>query len=538
MAKSGKYRVFEDNGMAVRFSSQSFLEVLDREKKERRDQEIPRTLDSLYEEIAEALSVSIDAVKNWRKGSNGVSDFQTIKDIAKALNIDYRELIVPADTPEKTIKLDFEPIGTDAKSLIIQLYQSLTDYIYWFVGTEYTCYAMTVLDDYLNEREKYTYHLYRLLDRMAFTISNDTYKELRKTITEVCCIAEKKRYYAPYPTLWVELNPRLGSADFNAIWQAEREETYTNSDYDYTDDLPYRKDVTNPDNLLHMFLEDRPDLIDKANMIKNGTAVTPHTFFDDKVDMDEMCNIMSDKRGLNINQIAGDNVMRYFGQPISAVIEHERYDLILPVYQIISREVSYTLIKVMRYRFPNFFPDNETNDNEEQNDYINCRFGFMEAVFTKEVNYQDLKTVRAIQILRVCPYFETVGELLDEVKNLEFMANEFPIYLTIFHFLIFRGTPPDFLSNLRDALVDNAPKEVKELPLSEFNLKTRTLNILKQESCETIGDAMNLSQDVKGMGISTWDEIQETITIALIHQLQTAASQKLKGKRYRTDAVV
>ena len=247
-------------------------------------------------------------------GKNGVSDFQTIKKIASILHVDYKELIAPAEQPTQTLQQDFEPVGTNEKDLVLQMYQLFVDFIYWFCGTDATNYAMEVLEEPPKELHRYIFNLYHFLDRIVLSVSQETYHNLRSTIAELEHIATS-HIRIIYPALWVELNPLLDTDVFTVPWEGWMESPEEVLSAYNGDEL---------DAFFHMQLEDRPDLMNMALEIKKETPT--------------------------IDQDTG----------LVTIIEREGYfpgDM--PTYQWIVRETTWTLSKVMRHRFPQFFPTEE-----------------------------------------------------------------------------------------------------------------------------------------------------------------------------------
>ncbi len=262
MAISLSFRTFQDGGDDVQFSSIQFRQVLDRIVRERKEKGEKCNLNNLYEEIADETAYSVDAIKNWRMGKNGVSDFQTIKKIASALHVDYKELIAPAEQPTQTLQQDFEPVGTNEKDLVLQMYHLFVDFIYWFCGTYTTNYAMEVLEEPNKELHRYIFNLYHFLDRIILSVSPETYHSLRSTIAELNHIATSSMKII-YPDLWLELNPLLDTDVFTVPWEGWMESPEEVLSAYNGDEL---------DAFFHMQLEDRPDLMNMALEIKKRNS--------------------------------------------------------------------------------------------------------------------------------------------------------------------------------------------------------------------------------------------------------------------------
>ena len=175
MAKSVNFRVFQDGGDEVRFAPVRFREVVDNtlmERKKTTGKKVAK--DTLFEEIAEKVAVSKDAVKNWYQGKNGVSDWNMIRNLAQTVGVDYKELIVPVQQESPKIESNFTPEGKQEKDLIVQMYQLFVDYLYWFGGGDRTN-ADFAFDDPMCEKKEYVQNLYHFLDSIAFYISDESF---------------------------------------------------------------------------------------------------------------------------------------------------------------------------------------------------------------------------------------------------------------------------------------------------------------------------------------------------------------------------
>lgn len=312
MARSINFRSFNNDGDKVHFSSVKFRNELNRVKNERSSSGKKCTLEALCEEIAEGVSVSIESVKNWRKGSNGVGDLLTIKNIAKILNTDYTALVESDLNEEESIAQSFQPVGLSEKELVIQIYELGIDFLYWFAGVDGDSYAWRTLEKPFNEMDKYIFNMYHFLDRIAPHISNDTFMILRQTITEIYKLTNDYGSAFNIPEEWKRQNPILGIDDYETLWEIGA--------FKQTNEIVYELDE--PDSIFHMYLEDVPEDVKNAQTARIE---------------------------------AGKNDTSNKDRPYTQILESERSWLCYDSYKIVVRELSYTLYLVMKNRFPNYF---------------------------------------------------------------------------------------------------------------------------------------------------------------------------------------
>ncbi len=315
MAKSLSFRSFNDGKSDIQFSSILFRAKLNEWKeRKRREDGRKRTNEDVYEVIADMAHVSTDAVKNWYKGSNGPSDLQTVKSIASALEINYEELVVAAATEPERVEQDFTPAGTNEKDLIVQIYKLFIDYIYLFIGNRSYTYASTILENPNMEKRKYIWNLYHYLDQIALSIEDDTYKKLRRTISELEYMdSGAGPYIFMLPPLWYQINPYLEHFSFDVGgFNDDDEQVFFES---VEDNEEYE--------ILHMYEEDLPFLVDgyKEFCRKNNRPV-PENYIVEALTIDRSASFQ-------------------------------------PPYQLYTREVANTLTALMKHMFPQYFKNEE-----------------------------------------------------------------------------------------------------------------------------------------------------------------------------------
>ena len=310
MAKSINFRFFNDGNRDVQFSSICFRSELNewKERQRRADSTKKATIEDGYVLISETANVSVDAVRNWYKGSNGPSDLQTVKKIASALEIDYTELIVASNSESKSIEQDFTPTSNSEKELLMQIYKLFIDYVYWFVGNRTQSYASLTLEHPEAERQQYIWNLYHYLDQIALSITEETYKKLRKTIAELeYMVTGGGPYILTVPPLWYDLNPYLTYFYFDFGGFEDMEELFE----DVSDEENYE--------ILHTYTEDLPFLLDAYK---------------------EYCK-------KNNNPLPENYI-------VEALMIDRAYDFPAP-YQLYTREVANTIKILMKHMFPKYF---------------------------------------------------------------------------------------------------------------------------------------------------------------------------------------
>ena len=169
-------RVFYDEGRKVSFSCLKFKQQLNAYRERCGEKKDRVKVDTLCLLIAQNAHVSTEAVRNWYKGKNGVSDFAIVRSIAEVLNIDYRELLVE-ETIERHVpdQFDVAPASGEEKDLVKQAFGLFNDFIYLFMGDD--CRALHLYDNPYAERNKYIFNLYYFVDSIALSISEDTYNK-------------------------------------------------------------------------------------------------------------------------------------------------------------------------------------------------------------------------------------------------------------------------------------------------------------------------------------------------------------------------
>ncbi len=185
MAISKNYRpLYSENDIEYVFSTNALINLISEKYKESRSSESPITKEQIRENLANITCKSPEAVKKWCRGDNGPSDIQVVKDIAKYFEIDFHALLCPME--HSTSRIVPSVFGNDEKSIVIQFYSLLADFIYDYIGNYEKCYIVRHKgeDISIEDVSGYIYDVYRQLDKVAFSISENVYNKLHRIITE------------------------------------------------------------------------------------------------------------------------------------------------------------------------------------------------------------------------------------------------------------------------------------------------------------------------------------------------------------------
>ena len=90
-------KIYELDNRRYRFDSKSFQGLMNQLKYNLKVSKQKKTKDMIMNEIAEKLSVSYEAVKNWAYGYNGPTDLELVKKIGAYFKVDYRTLLLLED---------------------------------------------------------------------------------------------------------------------------------------------------------------------------------------------------------------------------------------------------------------------------------------------------------------------------------------------------------------------------------------------------------------------------------------------------------
>lgn len=86
-------KTYEEQGVQYRFDSEKLQLLINQRKQNSNKAKKKTTKAEIMDELATALSVSTEAIKNWMYGYNGPSDLEQIKSIGDFFNQDYHYLL-------------------------------------------------------------------------------------------------------------------------------------------------------------------------------------------------------------------------------------------------------------------------------------------------------------------------------------------------------------------------------------------------------------------------------------------------------------
>lgn len=124
--KSKNTRSFEVNNEQFQFNLQTFTKLFDEYRRKH-----GLKVGDLEAALAENLSVTSDAVHNWRSGYNGPGDIEMIQKIAKELNVVDWRILLKTRGEKSVSELSIKQIESVKK-----IYDSIMDFLIWFDETD------------------------------------------------------------------------------------------------------------------------------------------------------------------------------------------------------------------------------------------------------------------------------------------------------------------------------------------------------------------------------------------------------------------
>lgn len=130
---SKKFKILEvREGKEYVFSSFSFKVNVQKYKSEKKSQGQKVSNEWIWESIAQEVHVTMDSIRNWMYGKNGPSDLESVKAIARYLNIDYHDLLKVQEEKimsEKTNVICNMVNATETKDVIRVIYQKMSEFM-------------------------------------------------------------------------------------------------------------------------------------------------------------------------------------------------------------------------------------------------------------------------------------------------------------------------------------------------------------------------------------------------------------------------
>ncbi len=162
------------------------------------DKKVPQYI--IWQELADQLFVSQDAVKSWVYGNNGPSDLEQVRKIADYFDIDYHELLKTEETKMNTSKVEYEEqISVQQRMLthasVREVYVSLIEALDK-VWEYYDAERKGLYDKYTEEEmieknittfevaEDAIYNVAKLMTKYYLDIPQSLYEEISKWFVE------------------------------------------------------------------------------------------------------------------------------------------------------------------------------------------------------------------------------------------------------------------------------------------------------------------------------------------------------------------
>ena len=115
--KSQKARVYKIDGKAYQFNRIAFVDAVKNRTKRKTSygKKIGTTQGFLFEQIADLLSITPEAVKHWYAGNNSPVDITYIQTCADVLGIDFMNLLSPFQDIMEELKMSDKEVSAYLK---------------------------------------------------------------------------------------------------------------------------------------------------------------------------------------------------------------------------------------------------------------------------------------------------------------------------------------------------------------------------------------------------------------------------------------
>lgn len=219
--KSNTYRIiYTDKNADYVFNSFAFKAELNKRKNGYREgQKI--TFQEIFEELAEQLNVSVEAVKRWKQGYNGPSDIDIVKQIASYLEIDYMVLLSDVNGgKDKMIESRIDNIqSTEAVDSIRTICGELMEVISLYGSTEgYGEFSISNGEEYFKRLSGMLYQIECHINHRIWYITKEQYEKLYCLLLEVRHFVENDTG-ASYR--WVKIEPAFSIFSYSDDWRDE-----------------------------------------------------------------------------------------------------------------------------------------------------------------------------------------------------------------------------------------------------------------------------------------------------------------------------
>jgi len=216
--RSISYRTFLIDNKKYSFSLKGFNNAINNYK----DKTKTIKLNDIFQDIADNLHISVEAIKKWRAGYNGPSNIEMIKNIASFLECDYKDLLVEQITEDiqinnSDIQIDMNVEGEE-KDILKSLLSDLLSIIEDYVKNDFP--VIRYLDNDLQDHYLNWFDDIGLkLRKNSFGIKKDNYKKFEKLYFETRFSIDNA--FSKKIPRWCEIQPI-----FNLFYEYDIEELH------------------------------------------------------------------------------------------------------------------------------------------------------------------------------------------------------------------------------------------------------------------------------------------------------------------------
>lgn len=179
--KSKQTKIFEINNVKYQFDQYAFKAEL----KIYKDREKIRNISKVFDVLADTVSVTPEAVKQWYYGNNGPSDIEMILKIAKSIGIgDYLKIMKKAKENKKVANLSTLQIESTKR-----VYDAIIDYLNDFYKTDGFTGALW----------------YEFLRKGSKDPEQDIYEYAESKIAEVQLVLQKEYFYLRNTEIYADI---------------------------------------------------------------------------------------------------------------------------------------------------------------------------------------------------------------------------------------------------------------------------------------------------------------------------------------------
>lgn len=157
------------------------------------------TMGILQDHLAEKLNVSTDSIKGWKNGDNAPLDLIFVEDLAKCLNMDTSELLIPE---QKGIFVNTQKMKSD-RELIRRIFEECVSISYDFAER---CDSTIV-----EECEDKIEGLHKTVDENALFCTSAVRYKLHKLLIECYQAVD----FPALPNRWIEITHKTGNKKWN-----------------------------------------------------------------------------------------------------------------------------------------------------------------------------------------------------------------------------------------------------------------------------------------------------------------------------------